>query len=239
MNSNRKTAIIAGILIIIGMVAGMLSIVPSVESPDYLTEVSSNQNQVLSRAFFQFTLVPIYIGFALLLYPIISSYSKSLAIGFVSFRIIAGVFQLVGVIALLIFILLSQEFLESTAPDLLYFQIFGDVLKLGRDLANHVGVMLATCLGNLILFYLFYKTKLVPRWLSIWGIIGNTLAILASFLILFRLIDIITYHFAVLTIPLVLQEIALAIWLIVKGFNLSVKNPIVPVLKTQSNNKKC
>ena len=222
MDSNRKTAIYAGILIIVGMIAGMLSIVPSVESPDFLTEVSANQNQVLIGALFQFTLVPIYLGFALLLYPILTSYSKSLAIGFVGFRIISGVFQVVGVIFLPIFILLSQEFLKSTTSDLLFFQTFGEVLKLGRDLANHVGVMLATGLGNLILFYIFYKTKLIPRWLSSWGLIGNALAMLASFLILFRFIDVITYHFAVLTIPLVLQEIVLAIWLIVKGFNLSV-----------------
>ena len=222
MKSNRKAAIFAGILIIIGMVAGMLSIVPSVEGTGYLTEVSANQNQVLFGAFFQFMLVPIYIGFALVLYPILRKLNKSLAIGFVGFRIIAGVFQVVGVIALPIFILLSQEFLESTATDLLYLQFFGDALKLGRDLANHVGVMLATGLGNLILFYIFYKTKLIPRWLSSWGLIGNALAMLASFLILFRLIDVITPHFVVLTIPLVLQEIVLAIWLIVKGFNLSI-----------------
>jgi len=114
------------------------------------------------------------------------------------------VFQIVGVIALPIFILLSQRFLASTASDLC-FQTFGDALKLGRDLANHVGVMLATGLGNLMLFYIFYKTKLLPRWLSIWGLTGNTLAILASFLILFRLIDVITPHFIVLTVPLVFQ----------------------------------
>jgi len=222
MNSNRKTAIIAGILIIIGMIAGMLSVVPSVESPDYITEVSANQNQVLTGALFQFTLVPIYIGFALLLYPILKKYNESLAIGFVSFRIIAGIFQLIGVIVLPLFLLLSQEFLKSTTPDLLYFQFFGDILKLGRDLANHVGMMLATGLGNLILYYILYKMKLVPRWLSSWGLIGNILAMLASFLILFRLIDVITPHFVVLTIPLVLQEIVLAIWLIVKGFNSSV-----------------
>lgn len=221
MKSNRKSAIYAGILIIIGMVAGMLSIVPSVESLDYLTEVSANQNQVLSGAFFQFALVPIYIGFALILYPILRNYSKSLAIGFVGFRIIAGVFQIVGVIALPIFILLSQEFLTSASQEVSYFQTFGDVLKLGRDLANHMGVMLATGIGNLMLFYMLYKTKLIPRWLSSWGLIGNTLAMLASLLILFRLIDVISPQFIVLTIPLVLQEIVLAVWLIVKGFSSS------------------
>ncbi len=222
MNSNRKTATIAGILIIIGMAAGILSVVPSVESSDYLTEVSVNQNQVLSGAFFQFALVPIYIGFALLLYPILSKYNKGLAIGFVSFRIIAGIFQLIGVIILPLFLLLSQEFLKSTTPDLVSFQIIGEVLKLVRDLANHVGMMLPTGLGNLILFYIFYKTKLIPQWLSGWSFIGNILAMLASFLILFRLIDVFTPHFVVLTIPLMLQEIVLAIWLIAKGFNLSV-----------------
>ncbi len=221
MISNRKTEIIAGILIIIGMVAGILSVVPSVESSDYLTEVSANKNQVLTGAFFQFTLVPIYIGFALLLYPIIRKHNESLAIGFVSFRIIAGIFQLIGVIILPLFILLSQEFLKSTIPDLLYFQFFGDMLKLIRDLANHVGMMLAIGLGNLILFYTFYKMKLIPQWLSGWGFIGNILAMLASFLILFRLIDVIAPQFIVLTIPLVLQEIVLAIWLIAKGFNVS------------------
>ena len=222
MDSNRKTAIIAGILIIIGMIAGILSVVPSVESSDYLTEVSANKNQVLTGAFFQFTLVPIYIGFALILYPMIRKYNDSLSIGFVSFRIIAGIFQLIGVIILPLFILLSQEFLKSTTPDLLYFQFFGDMLKLIRDLANHVGMMLAIGLGNLILFYTFYKMKLIPQWLSCWGFIGNILAMSASFLILFRLIDVIAPQFIVLTIPLVLQEIVLAIWLIAKGFNFSI-----------------
>ncbi len=219
MNSDRKTALIAGILIIMGMGVGILSIVPSVEGPDYLTEAFTNKNYVLLGAFFQFTLVPIYIGFALLLYPILRKYSESLAMGFVSFRIIAGIFQLIGVILLPIILALSQEFLKSASQDIYYFQIFGDIVKLGWDLANHVGMMLATGLGNLILFYIFYKTKLIPRWLSSLGLIGNLLAMLASFFILFRLIDVISTHFIILTIPLVLQEIGLAIWLMGKGFN--------------------
>ena len=221
MNSIRRTATIAGILIFTGMIAGMLSVVPAVEGTGYLTEAFANQNRVLFGAFFQFTLVPIYVGFALLLYPILRKYSESLAIGFVSFRTMAGIFQLIGVILLPLFILLSQEYIKASTTDLLYFQTLGDILKLGRDLANHVGMMLSTGLGNLILFYVLYKTKLIPRWLSSWGFIGNILAMLASFLILFRLIDVIAPHFAILTIPLVLQEIVLAIWLIVKGFNSS------------------
>ncbi len=109
MSSNKKIYRIAGILIILGIIAGILSIVPSVESGNFLEEVYPNRNQVLTGAIFQFFLVPIYIGFSLILYQVLSNYNKTFAIGFVGFRIMAGVFQLIGIILLPILILLSQK----------------------------------------------------------------------------------------------------------------------------------
>jgi hypothetical protein len=64
-----------------------------------------------------------------------------------------------------------------------------------------------------------YQTKLIPRWLSLWGLSGTIITILASLLIMFHMIDIITSTYIVLNLPLILLEIVLAIWLIVKGFN--------------------
>jgi len=219
MNADRRMTTVAGVLIILGIIAGVLSVVPSVEGGDYLTKVSSNKNQVLLGACFQFFLVPIYIGFALSLYPILKQYKENLAIGFVSFRVIAGVFQIVGVVSLPLFLFLSQEFIKIEPSDAFYFETLGELLKLGRDLANHLGVMLATGIGNLMLYYILYKTKLIPNWLSLWGVLGNTLAMLSSFLILFGYMDVISIAFAFMTIPLVLQEVILSIWLIVKGFD--------------------
>ena len=224
MNVGKKISRIAGILIILGIIVGVLSIVPSVEGENYLEEVYPNRNQVLTGATFQFLLVPIYIGFSLVLYPLLKEYSKSLSIGFVGFRIIAGVFQLAGMILLPIFILLSRKYLSQTNPDLLFFETMGEVLKSFRDLTNHLGVMLATGLGNLLLYYIFYKGKYIPAWLSLWGIFGNTLLMLGSFLLLFQLINVISIEYGLLTIPLVLQEVILAIWLIVKGLNLELVN---------------
>lgn len=220
MDSHKKPAIFAGILIILGIVVGILSIVPAVESTDYLSEVYPNRNQVLFGAIFQLLLIPIYLGFSLILYQIIKNYKENLAIGFVGFRIISSVFQLIGVILIPIFLLLSQKYLYSESLNISYFEILGSLLKLGRDLSNHLGVMLATGLGNLILYFVFYKTRLIPQWLTWWGIFGNTLAMLASFLILFDTINVISTSFAIMTIPLVIQEIVFAIWLIRKGFNL-------------------
>lgn len=211
---------LAGILIIIGIIVGISSIVPSVESGDILKEVFPNRNQVLTGAIFQFLLVPIYIGFSLLLYPVLSKYNKALSLGFVGFRIMAGVFQLLGIILLPLFILLSQKYLTQTNSDLVFFETIGEMLILTRDLINHLGVILATGLGNLILYYILYKGKLIPVWLSTWGVIGNLLIMLASFLLLFELIEVVSIEYGIITIPLVLQEVVLAIWLIVKGLKI-------------------
>lgn len=218
IDSNRKTSISAGALIILGMVAGILSIVPSVESIDYLSLVSNDKPRVLTGAVFQFLLIPIYIGFALLVYPILRKYKENLALGFVGFRIIAGVFQLIGVILLPLFIFLSQEYLKSETTYFLYFETLGSFLKLSRDLVNHLGVMVATGLGNLILYYICFKIKILPKWVIIWGLFGNGLAIISSFLLLFGSIQVISTSFVLMTFPLVLQEIILAIWLIRIGF---------------------
>lgn len=225
-SSTNKIARIAGVLIILGMIVGALSIVPSVESKDYLTEAYPKKNQVLIGAVFQFLLVPIYIGFSLVLYQVIKKEKENVAIGFVGFRVIAGVFQLLGVILLPVFIYLSQQYLKAIPSSLSYLENFGEIVKLFRDLTNHLGVMVATGLGNLLLYYVFYLGKHIPKWLSVWGVFGNILIILASFLILFKRIEVVSIEYGSITLPIVLQEIVLAIWLLVKGFNLPVSTKV-------------
>ncbi|MFN6945725.1 MAG: DUF4386 domain-containing protein [Cytophagaceae bacterium] len=220
MDSNKWISRIAGILILTGMVAGLISIVPSVESVDFLKEVYPDRNQVLIGAVFQFLLVPIYIGFALVLFKTLKSQNETSAIGFVGFRLIAGVFQLIGVILLPLFIYLSKLYLISTGEGLEYYVSLGEMLKIVRDLTNHVGVMAATGLGNLLLYHVLFSGKFIPKWLSVWGILGNILLILASFLILFQIVNVISTAYIAITVPLVLQELIFAIWLIIKGLDL-------------------
>jgi hypothetical protein len=216
----KRVSKIAGFLILLGMLVGIFSIVPSVESEHFLEEVYSNRNQVLIGAVFQFLLVPIYIGFSLVLYQVLRDSDKTLSIGFVGFRMMAGVFQFIGMMLLPIFIFLSQEYLTSTTSDQIYYETTGEILKLFRDLTNHIGVMVTTGLGNVLLYVIFFRGKHIPRILSIWGLVGNVLIILASFFILFQLIEVVSNEYVIITIPLVLQEVVLAIWLIVKGLKI-------------------
>lgn len=221
IKSYSRTSTIAGLLILLGMIVGILSVVPSIESSNYLIEVSENRLQVLSGAFFQSMLCPIYLVFAILLYPILNKYNQSLAIGFIGLRIAASVFQLIGALLLPLFVFLSQEFTTTTSTDLSGIHFIADLLKILRDLINHVGMMMVIGIGNLILYYVFFKMEIIPRWLSSWGVLGNVIALFASILLLLQIIGVTTLPFVILTIPLVFQEIILALWLILKGFKLS------------------
>jgi hypothetical protein len=227
MNSYRKRTIIAGSLYFIGTVAGVLSISTTVDAPDYLAKAAGNANQVLSSALFQFIMTIAYVGFAITLFPILRKYMESLAIGFLSFRIIAAALNIIGFIILLLILSISQQFLKSGTPDLSYFQTLGDLLRKGRDFVNHVAMILSTSIGGLMFYLLLFKSKLIPRWLSFWGVMGTLFTIFASILIMFQKIEIITSTYIVLNLPLILLEIVLAIWLIAKGFDPTVRRSLI------------
>lgn len=220
MNSDRKAAILAGMLYFLGIIAGAFSVVPVIDVPDYLVQISANAGQVITGAFFQFLMTAAYVGMAITLYPILKRYNESLALGYVGFRLVAAAFIVIGVILLFLLLTLSQEFVKTGASALPHFQTIGELLRTTRDLVNHVGMILVLSMGGLLFNSLLYQTNLVPRWLSGWGLAGTGVTIVASFLFMFRAIDLLTSVY--LDFPLALQELAFAIWLIAKGVNSSV-----------------
>lgn len=219
MNSNRKAAAVAGWLYVLGFATGILSVAYAVDAPDYLLKAAANANEVMTAAFFHLVMAPVYVGIAIALYPILRQYHPHLALGFAGFRVIAGGFIILGVVVLLLILTLSQEFVRAGAPEAAYFQTLGVLLQAGRDLVNHVAMTLAVSLSGLMYYAMLYQTRLVPRWLSGWGLVGTMLTIFATLLVMFRLIGIITTGYLVLNVPMALQETVLAIWLIVKGFS--------------------
>lgn len=219
MKTDRKKVRLTGILLILGMVAGMLSIAPAVDSPDFLVQASENAIQVTAGAIFQFIMSVTYLGVAIALYPILRRFSKTLALGFLCFRMVAATLNIIGALVLLGILTLSQEYVKIAPGDPSYFMITGNLLRTGRDLVNHVLMILTLSVGGLMFYFLLFRTKLIPRWLALWGLSGTLFTIAASLLILLRIIDVITTIYLVLNLPLVLLEIVLAIWFIVKGFD--------------------
>ena len=97
MNSNRKTAIIVGVLFITALVSSMLSgvFLGSIDDPDYLTAVSTIENQVLIGVLFQLILTASVVAIPIMMFPILKKYNESLALGYVVARIFEGFFDIV------------------------------------------------------------------------------------------------------------------------------------------------
>jgi len=222
-NSSKTSAVITGVLFIAGLVTGIFSVVPVIDGTDYLVKASTDENQVLIGAFSQLLMIVAYVGIPILMYPILSKHHQGLALGSVAFGIIAGVFIIIGVILLLLLLTVSHEFTEVRTLNESYFQTLGELVREGRDLVNHVATTLAFTLAMLMFNCIFYQTNLVPLWLSVAGIIGSTLSILASLLFMMRFIGLDTTYM-MLNVPIAAQQLVLAIWLIIRGFNRRVAN---------------
>jgi hypothetical protein len=218
MNSNRKTAIIVGVLFITAMVAGMLRYVlsdPILDASDYLDKVAANEKQVIIGAVAFFILAVALAGIAIVIYPILRKHNEALALGYVSARIFEGVLSIVTILAILTLWTLSQEYVKTGAPDASYFQTLGNLLLAVRYRAYNVLSPITLSLGALMFYYLLYQSKLIPRWLSVWGLIGAPLFPVAWLSLFGSTIS------GFFIIPIVVNKMVLAVWLIVKGFNSS------------------
>lgn len=219
MDTARRGTKIAGLLILVAMLAGALSVVPVLERPDYLTLISAHESEILIGAGAQLLMIPAYVGFALYLYPTLRLGDEALSLGFVGFRLIAAMFHFVGVILLPLFLILGEVVAQSAGAVPPHIAVSAELLRAGRDLVNHVALIIALSIGDLLLFRILHRRHLVPRWLSTWGFLGAGLALAASSTVLFGLIDVVTPLYLTLNAPLATQSLVLAVWLMAKGLD--------------------
>lgn len=225
MNTYRKIAAMVGILFIIGTVAGILSGVvtgPVLGDANYLSLVSVREGDIVLGA-----LLVLVMGFPLamipvMMFPIFRKYNEPLALGAVVFRGVLEAVSYMGIaVCWLLLIPISQSFLSANAPDISYIQALGTLLTQAVYWIEHL-LALVFSIGALMLYWLFYRTRLIPRWLSLWGFLGAILYFAAPVVNLFD-----PQHLALslgvkwgnLMAPLAIQEMVFALWLIIKGFN--------------------
>ena len=217
---DRATARTAGVLFITATVASLASTAlmnPIITGRDYLTKTFAHQDRVITGSFFLIVSAFASAGIAIALYPKLSSYGRGLALGSVSFRVMEGVMYLVGAVAVLMLVPLSHDAARMEASPA-YIQTSGSLVQTLHDKASVIGVM-AFYLGALMYYWIFFRSGLIPRWLSEWGLVGATLGFFAALLVLFRVITSMSALQVGLNVPIGVNEVVLALWLIVKGFN--------------------
>jgi hypothetical protein len=222
MNSTRKIAVITGVIFIIATLTGPIlatPLIPDLTGTDYLSRVSAHPNQVAAGVLLSIIAYLACAGIAVVMYPVLKKWNVGLALGSVVFRIIETAFYMVGLVSLMSMVTLGQKFTTAGAADRTSLQAIGNLLVSVRDHAGLLAVF-AFCLGAFMYYTLFYQSRLIPRWLSIWGIAAIILMLAACVLALFSGNRITSY--IPLAAPIAVQEMVLAVWLIVKGFNPSV-----------------
>jgi hypothetical protein len=226
MNSTRKTAVMTGMLFIIATLTGPIlatPLIPDLSGTDYLIQLSAHTNQVAAGVLLSIIGYFACAGIAIALYPVLKERSSGLALGSVIFRTIEAAFYLVGVVSLLSLLALGQQFRTAGAADRTSLQAIGSLLVTVRGQAALVAVF-AFCLGAFMYYYVFFQSRLIPRWLSGFGIVAIILMSTACVLALFSGNRITSY--IPLAAPIAVQEMVLAVWLIVKGFNPSEVGPV-------------
>ena len=234
MKPFRKISMFVGILFIIGTGAGILSGVvtqPILTAPGYLQNIAAHETQWIVG-----TLLVLVMGLPLAmvpvaLFPILKKQNEVLAIGAIVFR---GVLEAVTYILIVICFLLlltvgKQASISSGASQLASFQDLGNLLRSASSWFEQI-LAIAFSIGSIMINLLLYQMKIIPRWLSGWGLVGSILYFVAPFASMLSLqhptlsMD---SSIGFLLGPLALQEMVFAVWLLVKGFNSSSR--LVPV----------
>jgi Domain of unknown function (DUF4386) len=218
MSPNRKIAIIVGVLFIIGTVAGILSAViagPILSDPDYLTKISANANPITLRALFILTMGIALAFIPALMFPILKKLSEPLAIGYIIFRGAMETFIAIGqAICWLVLVGVARQYADSGAAVASQLPALGvGLVKAFDPLSAALSIVFS--LGALMLYYLLYQARLIPRWISGWGIVAGVLYLTAG------LVAILGINWDFLMYIMLPQEMVMAVWLIVKGFNSS------------------
>lgn len=214
MKTYRKTATLVGSAYLFSNITFILGTIVMVEailgSPDYLSLISANRAQVVLGVLLSFANGLAYVGIATLLFPILKSHFENLALAYVGFRVVEFITQILADISPLTLLTLAGN--QTGAA-----QELGALLLAGRFWAFQM-LNLIFSFSALFLYYMLFRTRLIPGLISIWGLIAAALVLSNTVLGWFN--PTLGEMFGMITgLPMLLNEIFLGIWLITRGFS--------------------
>lgn len=213
MTSSRKTSLTAGLLYLLTFVSiPTLSIYGQVKSANYILGAGPDSPAIIG-GILEIVVALAGIATAVVLFPVLKKQKEELALGLVAARILESSTTFVGVAFILSIVTLRQDgagagaLVTSNALVVLYNRIF----LLGQSF------MPAIC--DLLLGFALYKSRLVPRALSLIGIIGGPILLVGYFAVMFGFVGRLAPLAALSAVPVALFEFSLGVWLVAKGFN--------------------
>jgi len=216
LNTNSKCL---GILIILSILFGITSSVPALEQSGYLSVLFGISHQVRFASLFQICMAFAYIGIIVVIHPLMKIYSEKMASYYFIIRIVSVCLLFFSVIFLLCLVSISTHYTTTAAGELTNLEFVGELVRISRDWINHILVIITWTLGGAIMYSFLFTSELVPKNLSIGGLIGSLSTLTVTIALLFNQVQIVSITYLVMNLPLALTEIILAIYLLKKGFN--------------------
>ncbi len=229
-NTERKSAVIVGVLFIIAtafLFIGEAVYKPILSSPDYLEITYPNRSTVITGVLLELICVLAIPLIAIFAFPVLKRFNEALAIGYLFFRSLESVILItVAEINKLSLIGVSEAYLNGDVEPA-YFGAIGASMQANTYWADTAGLIynLAFIFGGFIFYTVLYQSRLIPRWMAAWGLIAVVMllggALLGSFIEVTMVVEL------VFVLPIAVQEMVMAFWLIVKGWNPDAFEPIV------------
>lgn len=218
MKTFRMNAVMAGALYILGTVAGVSAAITAgdlVMGEDMLSRIAADPSRLTLGAFFILIMGFSLTAMTVFLYPLFRKDSEPLAMGMVLFRgALEGSGYVIAALVWLLLVALSKETAAGGAGSAA-LQSLGDVVLQVSDKNGNIGTFVFI-IGATCLYTSFYRTRLIPRWLSAWGLIAAVPYVIVDLMMFFGS----DASLDILYMPLAVQEMLMGLWLIVKGFNL-------------------
>lgn len=218
MQTYRTHALLAGVLYILGTVSGVIALALAgslVTGDDVLTRIATDQTRLVLGAFFILVMGFSLAAMPLLLYPLFKKESHVLALGMVLFRgPLEGTTYILSALCWLALGALGQEFAAGPADATALESMAQVVIQVGDRIGDILTFTFG--IGAVFLYTLFYRTKLIPRWLAVWGLVGVVPYVTVNLLKFFGF----NLGLEILYLPLAIQEMVMGLSLIFKGFRL-------------------
>lgn len=229
MDPARKTALAVGVLFILTFVtsiAGVFAYGPVLSDPTYISGTGAD-GRVFLGAFLELMLVLTNIGCATVLFPILRQQNEGLALGYVAARIVECTFILIGILSVLAIVTLRQT---ATAADAGSLVTVGKALHAIKNWTFLLGPGFTDGIGTgLILGWLMCRSGVVSRRMALFGVVGGPLLAVSGIAVLMGVIPQGSAVQGILTIPEVVWEAFLGLWLTFKGFKAAA-----PILAPES-----
>lgn len=221
MTSIRRTAIVAGVFFLlteVTAIAGVLLYGSVLGTPDFIVSTTADDTGVRAGAFLEVLLAIAVVGTAVTLYPIVKRQNEGMALGHVAGRLIEATIIAVGAISLLAVMTMRDHVAGTTGAESAAAVTVGQSLVAIHDWTFVFGPKLALGVNTVLLAYLMYRSRLVPRAIAVLGLVGGSLIFASGTAVLFGLYEDLSIPGVAAAAPVLAWELSVATWMIVKGF---------------------